>query len=342
MGVSLDNIPDHPILTVFEILFTIFCGPDIAWNLFDGFCIMTAFFDFYLSYIQDMFFGESSGTRSVEGVQLIKMLRLARLARLVRLLRYKAFHELRMMVYGVVSGMRVLAWAIVLLGMCIFILGCCMRMVVGEKRKEFATLFSAMLTLFRCFTDGCSAYDGTPLQGHLFYEYGVIWMIAYFFVFLFVTIGIFNLIMAIFIERVLASAIQRKQEELGSRSELMSLRCKEVIGRQFTDANEYVDDIDYDDLEDKIVTKDQFTLWLEKQEILDLLEEIEVDQSSKFELFDALDIDGGGELTFDEVVSGLMMVRGPITKVDVVATRLKMKYLRKLLETLCIHLGVDI
>lgn len=35
---------------------------------------------------------------------------------------------------------------------------------VSEELPEFGTLTESMLTLFRCFTDGCTAYDGTPLQ----------------------------------------------------------------------------------------------------------------------------------------------------------------------------------
>merc|ERR1740139_71329 len=114
---------------------------------------------------------------------LIKMVRLARLARLVRLLRFKAFAELKMMVEGVFSGIRVLCWAIALLGMCIFLLGTICRMTIGDNRAEFATLTRSMLTLFRCFTDGCSAYDGTPLQGHLHAAYGVKWVLAYYLTF---------------------------------------------------------------------------------------------------------------------------------------------------------------
>merc|ERR1712046_404306 len=81
--------------------------------------------------------------------------------------------------------------------------------------------------------DGCSAYSGTPLQHHLYMAYGAPVIFGYFLVYLFMTIGIFNLIMAIFIERVLASAAQRKQEELGSRNEICRIRIKEVIGLRF-------------------------------------------------------------------------------------------------------------
>merc|ERR1712176_1106965 len=109
---------------------------------------------------------------SVSYLVLVKILRLVRLARLVRLLRLKCFAELKVMVEGVLSGIRVLIWAIVLLGLCIFLLSVMFRMILGANRMEFSTLMRSMLTLFRCVTDGCTAFDGTPLQNYLHNMYG--------------------------------------------------------------------------------------------------------------------------------------------------------------------------
>merc|ERR1712157_115752 len=120
-----------------------------------------------------------------------------------------------MMIQGVVSGMRVLCWAIILLMSCIFLMGVVLRKMIGTDQLELATVPSAMFTLFRCFTGGCDAYDGTPLHERLRNRYGAIFLIGYILVFLFVTIGIFNLIMAIFIDNVVQAHIQRKQKDLG-------------------------------------------------------------------------------------------------------------------------------
>merc|ERR1712190_641155 len=84
-----------------------------------------------------------------------------------------------------------------------------------------------------------------------------------------------------------------------------------------------------------VVTREVFSEWLREPEILGLLEEVEVETSTKWELFDALDVDGGGELTVEELVSGLMKLRGPVSKNDIVATRLKLLYVTELVEDLC-------
>merc|ERR1712176_1576640 len=97
------------------------------------------------------------------------------------------------------------------------------------KDRSFGSLLWAMFTLFRCFTDGCSAYDGTPLHVHLFERYGIIFMISYILVFLFVSIGIFNLSMAIFIDNVMEASVQRKQKERGANATYMESRLKELV-----------------------------------------------------------------------------------------------------------------
>jgi hypothetical protein len=377
------------------------CGRDKWWNFFDLFCIATAMLDMGIMYGYKLV-ADSSGAAvpKIEGLMLIKMLRLARLARLVRLLRFKIFNELKMMVQGVVSGVRVLCWAIVLLFFCIFILGIVMRKMVGRDQPEFSTLMSAMFSLFRCFTDGCVAYNGTPLQERLRYDYGPPMMFAYILVFLFVTIGIFNLIMAIFIDNVVTAHVQRKQQQLGENAEKMEIRIKEVIAKRFDDCRqeradqrlkaEHEEDLMDEaqmrgsmaasrqtmavalggkfsslteegkqanqearktqadlflaelDEEENVVTKDIFNTWLNEPELLDLLEQIEVETSTKYELFDALDVDSGGELTVEELVSGLMRLRGPISKNDIVATRLKVAYITELIEEICRKLGVEV
>merc|ERR1711972_783611 len=63
-----------------------------------------------------------------------------------------------------------------------------------------------------------------------------------------------------------------------------------------------------------------------------LLEDIEVETSSKHEVFDVLDVDMSGHLTVEELVHGLMTLRGPVSKVDIVAVRLKVRYITSLIE----------
>ena len=97
-------------------------------------------------------------------ISSLKSLKLARLGRIIRLLKFKIFQELKLMIQGVFTGLRVLFWAVVLLIISMYLLGVITKTIFADFHEEFSTVPAAMFTWFRCFTDGCSAYDGTPLQ----------------------------------------------------------------------------------------------------------------------------------------------------------------------------------
>merc|ERR1712110_499047 len=80
--------------------------------------------------------------------------------------------------------------------------------------EEFSRIDIAVLTVFRCFTDGCSASDGTPLQHRLQKDLGFPIFCVYFVCFSWVTIGVFNLIMATFVDSVSDVALKRRREKL--------------------------------------------------------------------------------------------------------------------------------
>jgi hypothetical protein len=282
------------------------------------------------------------------------------------------------MIEGVFAGLRVLFWAVVLLFFFIYLLGIVLRKTMGESttnpyavRDSFESVPRSMFTLFRCFTDGCTAYDGTPLQVHLFQYYGAAFMFPYMLVFLFVTMGIFNLIMAIFIDNVMEASVHRKQQERGANSAVMEVALKELIatlvmhkqsekgkstlGKAMSNVEERVsnlldfheDDkegrlrlrmtqIDSDlqqlDNEEVIINRETFANWLEEPSFLQMLDDLDIGTSNKAELFDVLDCDLSGELEVPEVIAGLMKLRGPSDKSDAVASLLGIRYITTKLD----------
>ena len=78
-------------------------------------------------------------------------IRLARLGRIIRLLKFKIFQELKLMIQGVFTGLRVLFWAVVLFIGCMYLVGRCFliiehewpgvvtRTLFGDFRVEFSS-----------------------------------------------------------------------------------------------------------------------------------------------------------------------------------------------------------
>ncbi|CAJ1340850.1 unnamed protein product [Effrenium voratum] len=378
MGVSADIMPESNAWDVTEVGFFSFyaleyliklrmqgCGGyytglEATWNWFDNACLLISLIDLVFSYIVVT---QSSG--GSEPFMLMRMLRLARLARLVRLMRFRMFRELKLMVLGLFSGLRALAWAIVLLMFTIYTVGVLMRLI--SDLPEFASMPNAMFTLFRCFvTDGCVAYDGTPLPEKLRSDLGVPFFVFY----ILTTMSVWHHgaefgsdLGCVLPAKVLKSQGQRKLKEIGDTSAAVCTELKLQFRRflceptvashrtlfsrlsesaqqklsSLTDESFYRDQASRRKIaeatyrilqEDKVsISRDMFMMWLQDPEFTTMLEEADVDMSDKFRMFDILDVDMGGELSADELVTGLMQLRGDVSKGDIVAIMLKVRHL---------------
>ncbi|CAE6965058.1 unnamed protein product [Symbiodinium sp. CCMP2456] len=367
IGISLDLYRGHLGWQVLEYVFVAFytfeflakvwmygwswywCGPERAWNLFDIACLLVMYVDVAVATMLLLQGRDSSDGEAISSLNLMKIFRLARLARLIRALRFQVFHELKLIVLGVFSGLRVICWAIVLLVVLVYSIGVGMRNFVGEgpqesgvEFEEFETVAAAMFTCFRCFTDGCSAYDGTPLSERLREAYGGPFIVGYIFVTMLVTVGVFNLIMAVFIENVMSSQFARKQTEIADTALGTETKIKDRIIRKLglkrssfrlspdlKTRSEGLDEVLQ--VGGRNISRDEFDMWLRDPDFVRVLDEASIDVSAQVGLFDVLDADAGGELSVHELVTGLMSLRGPVTKGDVIGMSLKIRYLVSML-----------
>eukprot|EP00438_Fugacium_kawagutii_P021552 Skav208793 [mRNA] locus=scaffold478:2568:13390:- [translate_table: standard] len=359
-GISADVEPNSLAWTVLETFFAIFfigeivvkikvfglkvffLGGDWYWSWFDLLCVVLAIIEMSITYAS-LAAGENA---EMGAMSSLKMLKLARLGRIIRLLKFKIFTELKLMIQGVFTGLRVLFWAVVLLIGCVYLLGVVSNTLFRDIHEEFKTVPRAMFTSFRCFTDGCSTYDGAPLQeieklyrGSEFY---FIFVLVYILLFLFVTIGIFNLIMAAAEEASGAPAPRRVSKI--HKEKLQHL--KQMYGYKPHTSAEYEDLTDQirDEMAGRkvVVTRSEFNHWLStEKELLETLNEAEIDLSCKSDLFDVLDADLSGELEFEEMIDGLLKCRGPASKTDIIAIRLKTRLLVRMMTQVCEKLGID-
>lgn len=283
MLISADMNPDDDdTWNVIELMFTIFfvfelgckCwvsgtsiflfGPEWHWNMTDTVIVGLAVIDSIMSM------GVGSSGTSI--FTMMRLFRLARITKLMRLLRFKIFKELLLMVKGVISGLRTLFWAVILLFIVIAILGYITRQTIGtwcsEKNMDrnmsegenswctdevlrdqgqqlFGTVVAASFTTLRCFTEGCASATGTPLLVHVWNNrYGEWLVLIYVLSFLSVTFGLFNLIMAVFVENTAEAAklderkrkLFRKKQQAATARKLQKLVvhfCQEEQSRAF-------------------------------------------------------------------------------------------------------------
>merc|ERR1712139_510028 len=156
--------------------------------------------------------------------------------------------------------------------------------------------------------------------------------------------------MAIFIDNVMEASIRRKQQERGANAAQMEVHLKDLLakmirkekikastmiehqvkmmnarvsnlldvdlGQQLERSASKIDAEFKADTEDMTITREQFDSWLHEPAFLTMLEDLDIGTANKSELFDVLDCDLSGELEVDEVISGLMKLRGPSDKTD--------------------------
>jgi len=374
VGMSVDVHPLWPGWSGCEIFFTVFflseliyklksdgcrkhfSGDDKMWNIFDCIIVVLAATDLTITLLSTPF------EIDLRAFTTIRLIRLARLTRLVRILRLKAFKELLLMVKGLFIGTRTLVWAIMLLMFLIYCLGILIKQTIGSetwtgwgdcgaelhdcsaselyihKHKDqlFSTVFRSMFTVFRCFMDGCSAPDGTPLMVHVLNVYGPMTTILYVMVVLSVTFGLFNLTMAIFVENTLEAA---KYDE----ARRQQARHKEYIHGAQTLKDlimEFCQTLPRYNSSSAVLSVDAslFAKIVSEPRVLKQLNEMDIDTPNKKDLFEVLDADQSGTVDLKELVLGLMKLRGYASKADGVATLLSLRSLHRTVKLSEIHL----
>merc|ERR1719409_1096768 len=91
-----------------------------------------------------------------------------------------------------------------------------------------------MMTTFRCSFGDCSTIAGTPIFEHVGQKYGNLFIFMYCIFVFSVSIGLFNVISAIFVQSTLAAATAMKSKQQKSRlqdDELWVTRLNTIITR---------------------------------------------------------------------------------------------------------------
>lgn len=329
-----------------------FYGHDVAWNMLDLSVVIVALIECSL---QETWNGP-----------VLRLLRLTRLSRLLRVLRFRCFLDLTLMLKGLLGGFRTLGWAMVLLLSAIYIISLFVSSTFG-KSEVIAELFPAdaefffgsvprcMFTAFRCFTGDCSDTAGISMVPVLSETFGYRFTLPYTMCSMLITFGIFNLIIAIYIEATLTAAKQheatdrstKKKESLQvahTTKRLMKRFC--TLQRAFSspdyclnpdkfDEGWCVDFVDeFDDIDDLTISmnKQMFLTVMEDRHVQTILDDLDV-PSGRAHFFDVLDADGNGTLQIVEIVQGILSLRGEPKKSDSVACLLSVRSLQSTLQS---------
>jgi len=276
----------------------------------------------------------------VPSASLFRIVRIIRIGRILRLLRHPSFQDLLAMFEGVSNGVTTLGWAIIVFFLMVYVVALICKDTIAESSQTpeaypyFDSVPRAMFTVFRCSFGDCSTTDGTVIPELFSDEYGWFFTLLYSFFVFFVTIGLFNVISAIFVDSTLSRAAVRNSKIFQDRLENEELwatsvctivrRCLEKTGyeeaiRQSGDQiQEYMLNTDIDcSVVDEVCQTDE--------EVTEALDNLDIDPFDHCNLADILDPDHTGTMSFVELVMGLHRLRGQPRRSDIVTVDLMMR-----------------
>eukprot|EP00746_Dinoflagellata_sp_MGD_P026237 gnl/MRDRNA2_/MRDRNA2_161813_c0_seq1.p1 gnl/MRDRNA2_/MRDRNA2_161813_c0~~gnl/MRDRNA2_/MRDRNA2_161813_c0_seq1.p1 ORF type:complete len:517 (+),score=90.46 gnl/MRDRNA2_/MRDRNA2_161813_c0_seq1:40-1551(+) len=343
LGLEVDNAEEwKEVFTVFEHLFTFVFVVEMTtrWKV-EGLIVYftdpPSVLDFclvMLSVVDVWIISPLGGQAGLRKVSLLRLLRLARLTRLLRL--FKVFKELTIIATSFVTSGKTLFWGGIFLWIITYMFAifatqqfgrattcddeerllrrgdgsdsvqyseddpdldtsCDLYQFersIGTQYSLFGSLDRSMLTLYLCMTDGC----GTDVISPITRRSPV--MFAFWYLFVFITsFGIMNVMVGLFCENVMEGALESEKEFKKAHDEQRMERL-ELVEELFS-----LVDVDGD----KSISREEYNRAIhEHPQVMALMSSLELDEEDN--LFDQLDVDENGELTFEEFLNGTMML----------------------------------
>lgn len=330
---------------------------DLRWRLFEFILVLMAIAELGLQ-LQDPTPLESAGSN----FNILRTLRLTRIARILRVCRLRIFTELVIMINGAIGGMRTLLWSLALVAIPLYAVSLLMYDSIGGfadnglGAETFRTLPLAWFTMFRCtVASDCANSQGQPIALLVSENYGWGYGLIFCTTTILMTFGLFNVIAAIFVENTLAAA--KSNSVLNKRQRLLDTqmfaeKASELVQFVWSVHHLRMEDPDWDvpgtttserclqqrlrrmserDIDEASVlhiTPEFFAFLRTFREFKRLLGDLDIADEDQVDLFDTLDVDGGGTLDLEELVVGISKLRGDSRRSDIVAVGLVVRTLQ--------------
>eukprot|EP00929_Paragymnodinium_shiwhaense_P010809 TRINITY_DN11578_c0_g1_i1.p1 TRINITY_DN11578_c0_g1~~TRINITY_DN11578_c0_g1_i1.p1 ORF type:complete len:724 (+),score=158.66 TRINITY_DN11578_c0_g1_i1:87-2258(+) len=273
-----------------------------AWNIFDLVVVLLQIIEEFFLLALD----EKPGNHSAMILRVARMLRAVKIMRVFRMVRFA--RDLRLLVCCIVSSGKAFLWVCVLLMMMTYVMGVYIVQVIEESRpvlpddeyeklqEWFGSVPRAMLSLFEALTGGVDWDDLcrplmtsiTPAFGYCF----TFWMA-------FSVLAVLNIVTGTFVEAAIERATEVKLIDRVHQARRLfhSLDLDRNGAVNFHEVVKQLNSID-------------------KTELHEYFESIDVDFSEASCLFEILDIDDSGAIDLEEFISGCLRMQGPAKALD--------------------------
>jgi len=323
-------------------------GIDRKWNLFEASLVLLALIELILGM---SLMHASNGSGGTKLMSLARIVRLVRLTRLIRLARLEIFCDLVVMIRGTLGGMRTLLWSAVVIAVPLYALSLFFRETLGNLSdsgsgaENFATLPTAFFTMFRCIVAAdCNDIEGYPIFLMVSRAYGWGYGLLYCVTTLFMAFGLFNVIVAIFVENVMGAA--KTNDQLVKKQRL---RDQTYLGDKMVELVMVVwdmyqmeqEEVDHNPTSENLtltqlvrlaapmeISPALFEKLVQTKKVREILSDLDVAEEDQANLFETLDVDGSGTIDVEELCEGISKLRGDARRSDIIAVNLQIRNLQ--------------
>lgn len=327
-----------------------FCSPNWAWNYLDVFIVLCSLWEVLMDIVLLIAGPDLERSSNMANIRILRIVRITRLIRITRISRLVRFIKaLRTLVYSIMSTLKSLVWAVLLIGILIYVFGVFFTQVAseylinegGRKLTEepascptiatpndvigryWGTLGRSMATLFKCISGGVTWEDAVDPLDTLH------WLVkAVFYVFIsFAYFAVLNVVTGVFCQSAIESA-QRDQDMVmqaiiaNKKHHINKLRC---LFRE----------IDSD--ESNSITLAELEKRMQDQNVQAYFTSLELDVDDAWSFFKLLDTDRGHSIEIEEFLMGCMRLRGPAKALDFAKLMHEHQMLTKNLTTFMVY-----
>eukprot|EP00927_Polykrikos_kofoidii_P000687 TRINITY_DN10251_c0_g7_i1.p1 TRINITY_DN10251_c0_g7~~TRINITY_DN10251_c0_g7_i1.p1 ORF type:complete len:749 (+),score=108.09 TRINITY_DN10251_c0_g7_i1:54-2300(+) len=290
---------------VAKLAFFVPKGGGWFWNYFD---FLVVFAQLLELFVQQLAKNSSIDVSKFRLLRVLRILRLVRILRVVRVLHL--ISELRTIVSSIVGSVRSLGWTCVLLFLMIYIVGVYFTQSITEHLVEqqtngksftqgeedlgyfFSSLFRAILSLFQAMSGGL---DWNDLGGPLFTELGAMQGLCFTAFIAFALLALMNVVTGVFVQTALNSA--RTEEDAFVTDQIYTL---------FSISEKQEQTITLEEIEASLSDPRQAKEW----------QAIGVGEADAKHLFQLLDIESSGRISFEEFLGGALRLNGDAKAID--------------------------
>jgi len=305
------------VLRIFAHGWDFFCRMNF-WNWLDTVIVVAGLVETVFAVIQA---ADGTNAPSMLSLRALRILRITRMLKIIRVLRiFRFVLALRTLVQSTIHTLKSLFWALVLLGLIIYVFALVFTEVTadmirnlrangadGEEQsdslKYFGSVTTTMLSLFMSISGGVSWEDVlAPLR-----RVSEIWVVLFIMYVSFTYFAVLNVMTAVFCQ----SAIDSAQSDHSTKCQAI-LADKEMHIEKIKDLFQEIDEE-----RTGIITYQTFQRKMNSPEVRTYFETIDLDVWDAWSFFKLLDLDEGGSVEIEEFLMGCLRLRGSARSMDV-------------------------